>query len=70
MQRPRYGLRTLSSNTLFENWPEFHPARSVSESECKGTLMNRGFANFFAKKVKKSAFFVILGAKMMNYWNG
>ena len=39
------------------------------ERRCKGTLMKRGFANFLAKKVEKSAFWRILGAKMMIYWN-
>ena len=39
------------------------------ERRCKGTMNIWGFANFLARKCKKSAFWGILGAKMMIYWN-
>jgi len=38
-------------------------------SHCKDTLKKWGFPNFLAKKVKKSAFFAILGWEMMIFRN-
>ena len=39
------------------------------ERRCKGTANICPFPNFLARKCKKSAFWGILGAKMMIYWN-
>jgi len=33
------------------------PCDLIAERECKGTLMNRGFANFFDKKSEKMCIF-------------
>ena len=45
------------------------PCDLIAERECKGTLMNRGFANFFAKKVQKTAFSPILASKIVIFRN-
>jgi hypothetical protein len=39
-------------------------------ARCKGTMNIWGFANFLARKCKKSAFLWNFGQKMMIIWNG
>ena len=71
LQRLETASRSKAVSWSTHGWPGGISREIVRpfERRCKGTLMKRGFANLFAKKCKKSAFFDDFGWKIVIYWN-